>query len=111
LKVLLAGAIGLVAIAGCGYLFKDSLLPRKDPQPVAVQATQAEFPAGAILIPIGDGICRMNALDNATGKILDYGVVQCSNASEKNSKAWMEATRKDKYIEIGKSFRHEGDRE
>jgi hypothetical protein len=48
-------------------------------------------------------------LDNATGKIMDHGVVKCSNAAEQNLDAWKQATRKDKFVEIPKSFRHEGD--
>jgi hypothetical protein len=51
----------------------------------------------------------MHALDNTTGQIMDYGVVKCSHASEQNLAAWMRATNKDKFVEIGKSFRHEGD--
>jgi hypothetical protein len=49
----------------------------------------------------------MNALDNATGKIMDYGVVKCSNAAEQNLDSWKQATRKDKFVEIPKSFRHD----
>jgi hypothetical protein len=50
----------------------------------------------------------MHALDNATGQIMDYGVVECSNASEQNLHSWMGAMSKDKFVEIPKSFRHEG---
>lgn len=50
-----------------------------------------------------------DALDNATGQIMDYGVVKCSNASEQNLNARMRAMSKDRFVEIPKSFRHEGD--
>jgi hypothetical protein len=74
------------------------------------QQMKIDLPNGTILIPAGDGICRMHALDNATGQITDYGVVKCSNASKENLEAWMRATSKDRFVEIGKSFRHESDR-
>jgi hypothetical protein len=98
----------VAALAGSAYFFRSSFLPTANPPPVAPVA-KVELPAGTILIPVGDGICRMNALDNATGKIMDYGVVKCSNASEHNLDAWMRATNKDKFVEIPKSFRHEGE--
>jgi hypothetical protein len=53
----------------------------------------------------------MHALDNTTGQIMDYGVVKCSHVSEQNLNAWMRATNKDKFVEIGKSFRHESDQQ
>jgi hypothetical protein len=104
-----ACAIVVAGLAGSAYFFRSSFLPTANPPPVVAPVAKVELPAGAILIPVGDGICRMNALDNATGKIMDYGVVKCSNASEQNLDAWKQATRKDKFVEIPKSFRHEGD--
>jgi hypothetical protein len=73
--------------------------------------TARVLPPGAILIPVLDGVCWMHALDNTTGQIMDYGVVKCSHVSEQNLNAWMRATNKDKFVEIGKSFRHESDQQ
>ena len=70
---------------------------------------KVDLPVGLIFIPAGGGVCRMHALDNTTGQIMDYGVVKCSDASEHNLNAWMRAMSKDKFVEIPKSFRHEGD--
>jgi hypothetical protein len=109
LKAVYAGCgIAVAVLAGSAYFFRSSLLPAKDPPPVVAQAAKVDLPPGAILIPAGDGICLMRALDNATGQIADYGVVKCSNASAQNLDAWKRATSKDKFVEIGKSFRHEG---
>jgi hypothetical protein len=104
-----ACGIGVAILAGSAYFFRSLFLPTANTPPVVAQMAKVELPSGKILIPVGNGICRMNALDNATGKIMDYGVVRCSNASEKNLDAWLQAMRKDKFVEIGKSFRHEGD--
>jgi hypothetical protein len=71
-------------------------------------SAEGRLASRVILLPAGDGICRMHALDNATGQIMDYGVVECSNASEQNLHSWMGAMSKDKFVEIPKSFRHEG---
>jgi hypothetical protein len=111
LKAAVYGACAIVVgvLAGSAYLFRSSLLPTTSPPPVVAQAPKSDLPPGAILIPAGDGVCRMHALDNTTGQIMDYGVVKCSHASEQNLAAWMRATNKDKFVEIGKSFRHEGD--
>jgi hypothetical protein len=49
----------------------------------------------------------MRALDNATGQIMDYGTVKCENASKENLEDWRRATSQDRFVEIGKSFRHE----
>ena len=104
-----AYAIVVAAPAGSACFFRSSFLPTASSPPVDASVEKVELPAGVILIPVGDGICRMNARDNTTGKIMYYGVVKCSNASEHNLDAWMRATSKDKFVEIGKSFRHEGE--
>ena len=104
-----ACAIVVAVLAGSAYLFRSALLPTANRPPGVAQVAKVDLPAGVILIPAGDGICRMHALDNATGQIMDYGVVECSNASEQNLNSWMGAMRKDKFVEIPKSFRHEGD--
>ncbi len=50
----------------------------------------------------------MHALSNATGQIMDYGTVRCEKASKDNHEQWLRATSQDRFVEIGKSFRHEG---
>jgi hypothetical protein len=107
--VYVTGAIAVVVLAGSAYLFRSSLLPTTNPLPVVAQVAKVDLPVGMIFIPAGGGVCRMYALDNATGQIMDYGVVKCSDASEHNLNAWMRAMSKDKFVEIPKSFRHEGD--
>jgi hypothetical protein len=104
-----ACAIVVAVLAWSAYLYRSALLPTTNLPPGVAQVAKVDLPAGVILIPAGDGICRMHALDNATGQIMDYGVVECSNASEQNLNSWMGAMRKDKFVEIPKSFRHEGD--
>ena len=99
-------ALVFVGLLGSAYLFKNSFLQSNLP-PVVAQVQKLDLPPGAIFIPAGDGICRMHALDNTTGHIMDYGIVKCSNASNNNSEVWRRATSKDRFIEIGKSFRHE----
>lgn len=104
-------AVTVIAIAaggGLGY-FK---LYSKEPEARLILAKnrpqELKMPEGAILIPAGDGLCRMHALDNATGQIMNYGVVNCSQASEQTLETWRRAMSKDRFVEIGKSFRHEG---
>jgi hypothetical protein len=104
-------AIVVAVLAGSAYLFRSSLLPTPSPPPVIAQVSTLSLPPGAILIPAGDGVCRMHALDNTTGQIMDYGVVKCAHASEQNLEVWKRATNKDKFVEIGKSFRHESDQQ
>jgi hypothetical protein len=103
-----ACAIVVAVLAGSAYLFRNSLLPTTSPPPVVAQVAKVELPPGAIFIPAGDGICRMRALDNASGRVMDYGIVNCSPASKENLEDWRRATSQDRFIEIGKSFRHEG---
>jgi hypothetical protein len=110
-KTYYAVAGTIVAVLGSVAYF-TGMLPTSSPPlapPTLPQETKIDLPISAILIPAGEGICRMHALDNATGQIMDYGVVKCSNASAQNLDAWNRATNKDKFVEIGKSFRHEGE--
>jgi len=101
--VLIVGAVG-----GLAY-FRLSP-PRSNPLPVAVQPPQQQkLPEGAILIPDARGVCHLHALDNATGQIDDYGVVDCSSAADQNLSAWRRAMNKDVGTEVSKSFRHESD--
>jgi hypothetical protein len=102
-----ASAVVLAALAGSAYFFRNSLLSNSSP--ITPQVAKLNLPTGAIFIPAGDGICRMHALDNKTGQVMDYGVVKCSDASTDNLDRWSRAMNQDKFIEIGKSFRHDAD--
>lgn len=101
-----SATVVVAALVGSAYFFRRLLLTTP-PTALAV-VPKVNIPTAAIIIPDGDGICRIHALDNATGQISDDGVVNCSNASNQNTETWLRAMGKDKYIEIGKSFRHEG---
>jgi hypothetical protein len=104
-----ASAIVVAALAGSAYFFRSSLLSAPSRPPAVAEVTKVDRPSGAILMPMGDDRCLMRALDNATGRIEDYGVVNCSKASSQNWDAWRRAMSQDKFVEIGKSFRHETD--
>jgi hypothetical protein len=66
-------------------------------------------PYGSILIPYNPnkGLCRLRALDNATGRIEDDGLVDCKDASAQNSVAWKSLVDQERASEIRKSFRHQ----
>jgi hypothetical protein len=103
-----ACAVVVAVLAGSAYFFRGALLPAASQPPVVAQVPHLDMPPGVIFIPAGGGICRMRALNNATGQIEDYGVVNCSKASDQNLDVWRRATSQDRFVEIGKSFRHEG---
>jgi hypothetical protein len=108
-KISYAAICTIVAVLG-GLAYFRGVLPRSSPPPtppVIPQQAKINLPIGAILIPDASGKCRLHALDNATGKINDYGVVDCSNAADENSTAWKRATNSDVGAEVSKSFRHE----
>jgi hypothetical protein len=106
-------AVCMIVAALGGLIYFRGVLPRSSPAPappVIPQQTKINLPDGAILIPGGNGVCRLHALDNATGTIMDYGVVDCSNAADENLAAWRRAMNKEVGTEVSKSFRHESDR-
>jgi hypothetical protein len=108
-KISYAAVSTIVAVLG-GVAYFTGVLPKSSPPPappVIPQQTKINLPNGAILIPGANGICHLHALDNSTGAILDYGVVDCSNAADNNSTAWRRATNSDVGTEVSKSFRHE----
>ena len=112
-KMAYVAVVAILALAGGLVYFEFSSSSSNAPQVVAQQAPQQmkpDLPTGAILIPVGGGVCKMRALDNATGQIADFGIVNCSNASDHNMDAWRRAMSKDRFVEVGKSFRHESDR-
>ncbi len=108
-KISYAAVSAIVAVlAGLAYF--TGALPKSGPPPeppVIAHQAKIDVPNGAILIPGADGICHLHALDNSTGAISDYGVVDCSKAVDKNSTAWKRATNQDVGTEVSKSFRRE----
>jgi hypothetical protein len=105
-----AAAGAIVAVLGGGAAYFMGVLPTSNPPPtppVIPHQTKIDLPIGAILIPDASGICHMRALDNKTGVINDYGVVDCSKATDRNSVAWKRATNQDVGTEVSKSFRHD----
>jgi hypothetical protein len=66
-------------------------------------------PYASIIIPYNPnkGLCRLHALDNATGKIEDDGLVDCKDASAQNSVAWKSLVDQERASEIRRSFRHQ----
>ena len=98
------------AVAGVCYglvYFRDDLPAwtfSSAPQPAA-----SGVPYASILLPYNPykGLCRLHALDNATGKIEDGGLVDCKDASVQNSVAWKSLVDQERASEIRKSFRHQ----
>jgi hypothetical protein len=98
------------AMAAVGYgvvYFRDELPTWKlssAPQPAG-----RGVPYASILIPYNPnkGLCRLHALDNATGKIEDDGLVDCKDASAQNSVAWKSLVDQERASEIRRSFRHQ----
>jgi hypothetical protein len=64
-------------------------------------------PTGSILIPYKNGVCRLNAINNATGQIQDGGLVDCTDAADQNTVAWKPLVDAQRATQIRKSFRHE----
>jgi hypothetical protein len=108
-KISYAAVCAIVAVVG-GVAYFGGVFPQSSPPPtppVFPQQTKVNLPVAPILITDANGICHMRALDNSTGAIMDYGVVDCSNAANKNSAAWNRAMSADVGTEVSKSFRHE----
>jgi hypothetical protein len=74
---------------------------------VSPQQAKHNVPSGSILLPYDNGLCRLHAIDNATGRIQDDGVVNCLDAADQNTTAWKSLADQQKATEIRKSFRHE----
>jgi hypothetical protein len=103
----------VVAVAGGLAYFKFFLPPSKATAAVPQQPAQPArltLPDGAILIPYGNGLCWIRAIDSATAAIKDYGRTACEYASDQNSAAWRRAMNREVGVEVSKSFRHESDR-
>jgi hypothetical protein len=92
-------------VCGLAYFRKDLLfLSLSSAGP---RVTVHEIPSGWILVPYDNGLCRLRALDNATGQIQDGGVVNCLDAADKNTAVWKSLSDQARATEIRKSFRHE----
>jgi len=98
------------AMAAVGYglvYFRDELPTWK--MSSAPQPAGHGVPYASILIPynLNKGLCRLHALDNATGQIEDDGLVDCTDASKQNSVAWKSLVDQERANEIRRSFRHQ----
>jgi hypothetical protein len=100
-----AACIAAALMGGLAYFRED--LPLPDFSAAGSRVTERGIPEGSILIPYDDGLCRLHALDNATGQIQDGGLVNCRDASDRNSAAWKSMVDQLKATQIRKSFRHD----
>ena len=96
-----------MAVVVWGIVYFRNDLPILSLASVGSRPTQHSVPRGSILIPYSNGVCRLHAIDNATGHIQDGGLVDCSDASNQNTVAWKSLVDAQKATEIRKSFRHE----
>lgn len=109
------GAVSCAMAAVCyGLVYFQDDLPTLDsltwsPSSNHGQSAKHGLPYASILIPYNPnkGLCRLHALDNATGQIKDDGLVDCSDASAQNTVAWRSLGNAQKANEIRKSFRHQ----
>jgi hypothetical protein len=102
----LGAACTMLAVAsGLAYFRND--LPLLILASGGSDGAQRDIPSGSILIPYDNGMCRLHALDNATGHIEDNGIVDCLDAADQNSAAWKSLTDQQRANQIRRSFRHE----
>jgi hypothetical protein len=95
----------LAILSALAYFRND--LPITGLWSVSPPRTARNIPSGSILLPYDNGLCRLHAIDNATGKIQDDGVVNCLDAADQNTTAWKSLADQQRATEIRKSFRHE----
>jgi hypothetical protein len=95
-----------LAVLGALAYFRNDL-PIPGFLSVGAQRTEHNIPSGSILLPYDNGLCRLHAIDNATGRIQDDGVVNCLDAADQNTTAWKSLADQQRATEIRKSFRHE----
>jgi hypothetical protein len=107
IKRLSAVACAMAAVLTGLVYFQDDL-PTWKMSSAGSQSAGRGVPYGSILIPYNPnkGLCRLRAIDNATGRIEDDGLVDCKDASAQNSVAWRSLVDQEKASEIRKSFRH-----
>ncbi len=106
------GAVACAMAAVCyGLIYFRDDLPTTWTFSLTSSQTAAghSVPYASILIPynLNKGLCRLHALDNATGKIEDDGLVDCKDASAQNSGAWKSLVDQERASEIRRSFRHQ----
>jgi hypothetical protein len=101
-----AAAVAMLAVV-CALVYFRNDLPIISLSSASPHWTNGNIPHGSILIPSDNGLCRLHALDNATGRIQDDGFVNCTDASDQNSAAWKSMADELRATEIRKSFRHE----
>jgi hypothetical protein len=101
-----AAACAILAVLSVLIYFRNDL-PLLSLASVNPNGTQRNIPSGSILIPYDNGLCRLHALDNATGQIEDDGFVNCLDAYDQNSAAWKSLADQQRATEIRRSFRHE----
>jgi hypothetical protein len=100
-----AACVTVSVVCGLVYFHKD--LPFLNLSSASPHPTTHEIPNGSILIPYDNGLCRLHALDNTTGRIRDGGVVNCVQATDQNTAVWKSLSDQARATEIRKSFRHE----
>jgi hypothetical protein len=105
-KRFVATACAMAAVL-CGIVYFRSALPTLNLSSAGSPQTAHNVPSGSILIPYENGVCRLHAIDNATGQVQDDGLVNCTDAADQNTVAWKSLVDAQKATEIRKSFRHE----
>jgi hypothetical protein len=105
-KRLGALACAMLAVLSALIYFRTDL-PILNFSSASAPRTEHNIPRGSILLPYDNGLCRVNAIDNATGRIQDGGVVNCLDAAEQDTSAWKSLADQQRATEIRKSFRRE----
>jgi hypothetical protein len=105
-KRFVATACAMAAVL-CGIVYFRSGLPTLSLSSAGLHQTAHNVPTGSILIPYRNGVCRLRAIDNATGQIQDDSLVDCTDAADQNTVAWKPLVDAQKATKIRKSFRHE----
>jgi hypothetical protein len=108
-KRFVATACAMAAVL-CGIVYFRSDLPMLSLSNLSSADSRQMahiVPTGSILIPDKNGVCRLKAIDNATGQIQDDGLVDCMDAADQNTVAWKPLVDAQKATQIRKSFRHE----
>jgi len=105
-KRFVATACAMAAVV-CGIVYFRSDLPMPSLSSADSRQMAHIVPTGSILIPYKNGVCRLNAIDNATGQIQDGGLVDCTDAADQNTVAWKPLVDAQRATQIRKSFRHE----
>lgn len=103
--VSVAAVVMVSVLCGLAYFRKD--FPILSLSSVTPHSSERDIPRGSILIPSDNGLCRLHAIDNATGHIQDDGLVNCLDAADQDTAVWKSLVDRQKATEIRRSFRHE----